>query len=166
MHVSLCSVFPPESWSAYLPNKGNSLLYLQFFTLCDILKWSFEKGSPLLCKRFTGNSRTIGNRSMPYWTDLETTRQWRTPGDHFNVQWCPAGLRDRPTFFFSFSWTTSRMTSKLSVISCYPRCFFRHLYVRWIVQESPIYHRVEESLLYQNPLSVNSAKFSFSRYTT
>ncbi len=38
--------------------------------------------------------------------------------------------------------------------------------VRWIVQESPIYHRVEESLLYQNPLSVNSAKFSFSRYTT
>ncbi len=47
-----------------------------------------------------------------------------------------------------------------------PRCFFRHLLVRWIVQESPIYHRVEESLLYQNPLSVISAKFSFPRYTT
>ncbi len=44
---------------------------------------------------------------------------------------------------------------------CYPRCFFRHLQVRWIVQESPIYHRVEESLLYQNPLSVNLANFHF-----
>ncbi len=44
--------------------------------------------------------------------------------------------------------------------------FFRHFKVRWIVQESPIYHRVEGSLLYQNPLAVNSAKFSFSRYTT
>ncbi len=42
---------------------------------------------------------------------------------------------------------------------CCTRCFFRHLYVRWIEQESPIYHRVEKSLLYQNPLSVNSAKF-------
>ncbi len=40
------------------------------------------------------------------------------------------------------------------------RCFFRHFYVRWIVQESSIYHRVEGSSLYQNPLSVNSAKFS------
>ncbi len=42
------------------------------------------------------------------------------------------------------------------------RCFFRHLQVRWIVQESPIYHHVEGSFLFQNPLSVNSAKFSFS----
>ncbi len=24
MYVSLCSVLPPENWSAYLPNKGNS----------------------------------------------------------------------------------------------------------------------------------------------
>ncbi len=31
--------------------------------------------------------------------------------------------------------------------------------VRWIEQESPIYHHVEGSLLYQNPVSVNSAKF-------
>ncbi len=46
------------------------------------------------------------------------------------------------------------------------RCFFRHLKARWIIQESPIYHCVEKSLLYQNPLSVNSAKVSFSRYTT
>ncbi len=26
MYVSLCSVLPPANWSAYLPNKGNSLL--------------------------------------------------------------------------------------------------------------------------------------------
>ncbi len=24
MYVSLCFVLPPENWSAYLPNKGNS----------------------------------------------------------------------------------------------------------------------------------------------
>ncbi len=41
------------------------------------------------------------------------------------------------------------------------RCFFMHVEVRWIVQESPIYHRVEGSLLYMNPLSVNSANFIF-----
>ncbi len=29
-----------------------------------------------------------------------------------------------------------------------------------------LYHRVEGSSLYQNQLSVNSEKFSFSRYTT
>ncbi len=28
MYESLCSVLPPENWSPYLPNKGNSLLYL------------------------------------------------------------------------------------------------------------------------------------------
>ncbi len=44
--------------------------------------------------------------------------------------------------------------------------FFRHFKVRWIVQESPLYYRVEGCLLNQNPLSVNSVKFSFSRYTT
>ncbi len=26
MYVSLCSVLTPKNWSAYLPNKGNSLL--------------------------------------------------------------------------------------------------------------------------------------------
>ncbi len=26
MSVSFCSVLPPENWSDYLPNKGNSLL--------------------------------------------------------------------------------------------------------------------------------------------
>ncbi len=35
-----------------------------------------------------------------------------------------------------------------------------------VVQESPIYLRVEGRILDQNPLSVNSVKFSFSRYTT
>ncbi len=49
--------------------------------------------------------------------------------------------------------------------SCY-RVLFRHFKVRWIVQESPIYHRVEGKRLYQNQLSVSSAKYSFSRYTT
>ncbi len=39
---------------------------------------------------------------------------------------------------------------------------FRHLNVRNIVHGSPIYHRVEGSLLYHNPLSVNSTKFHFS----
>ncbi len=43
---------------------------------------------------------------------------------------------------------------------------FRHFKIRGIVQESAIYHRVEGSLLCQNPLSVKSAKFSFSRYAT
>ncbi len=44
--------------------------------------------------------------------------------------------------------------------------FFRRFKIRFIVQESSIYQRVEESLLYQSPLSVNSAKFSFCRNTT
>ncbi len=34
--------------------------------------------------------------------------------------------------------------------------FFRHFKVCWIVQESRLYHRVEGSLLYQNPSSVKS----------
>ncbi len=38
-----------------------------------------------------------------------------------------------------------------------PTVFSRHVKVRWIVHESHIYHRVEKSLLYPNPLSVNSA---------
>ncbi len=38
--------------------------------------------------------------------------------------------------------------------------------VRWIVKESHIYHHEEGSLLYQVPLSVNSAKFSCSHFTT
>ncbi len=36
---------------------------------------------------------------------------------------------------------------------------FKRFQVRSIVQESPIYHRVEGSLLFQNPMSLNSAKF-------
>ncbi len=44
---------------------------------------------------------------------------------------------------------------------------FWHFKVGWIAQESPIYRRVEGSLLYQYcPLSVNKANFSSSRYTT
>ncbi len=43
---------------------------------------------------------------------------------------------------------------------------FKRLKVHFIVQESPIYQRVEGGLLYQSPLSVNSAKFSFFRNTT
>ncbi len=35
-----------------------------------------------------------------------------------------------------------------------PRCFLRHFNVSWIVQESPLHHSVEGSLLHQNPLSV------------
>ncbi len=34
----------------------------------------------------------------------------------------------------------------------------RQFKVRLIVQESPVYHRVEESMLFQNPLSENSVK--------
>ncbi len=41
MYVSLCSVLPPENWSAYLPNKGNSLLYL--------LTKFLENANPLKC---------------------------------------------------------------------------------------------------------------------
>ncbi len=36
MYVSLCSVLPPENWSAYLPNKGNSLL--TYFTYLHLFK--------------------------------------------------------------------------------------------------------------------------------
>ncbi len=43
---------------------------------------------------------------------------------------------------------------------------FRRLEVRFIVQESPIDQRVEGSFLYRCPLSINSAKFSFSRNGT
>ncbi len=58
--------------------------------------------------------------------------------------------------------------SKVSALPRVPatRCFFRRFKVRFIVKESSIYQRVEESLLYQSPLSVNSAKFSFCRNTT
>ncbi len=43
------------------------------------------------------------------------------------------------------------------MFACAPyNVLFRHFKVRWIVEESPVYHRVEGSLLYQNPLSVNS----------
>ncbi len=43
---------------------------------------------------------------------------------------------------------------------------FKSFKVRFIVQESPIYQHVGGSLLYQSPLSVNSAKFSFFCNTT
>ncbi len=39
---------------------------------------------------------------------------------------------------------------------------FRYLKVRWIVQESPIYHHIAESLLYQNPMPVTLEKISFT----
>ncbi len=43
---------------------------------------------------------------------------------------------------------------------------FRQFTVIWIEHESPICNGVEGSLLYQNPLSVNSVHDSFSRFTT
>ncbi len=55
-------------------------------------------------------------------------------------------------------------SSRICVANC-ARYFFGHLKDRGIVQESPIYHRVERSLLYQNPLSVKSEKFPFARFT-
>ncbi len=60
----------------------------------------------------------------------------------------------------------SKTTPFILVIKKLHTVFLRHFEVRWIVQESPIYHRVDKSLFYQNPLSLNSAKFSFFRYTT
>ncbi len=35
----------------------------------------------------------------------------------------------------------------------------RHVKAPWTMQESPIYHHVDGSLLYQNPLSTNSVIF-------
>ncbi len=42
---------------------------------------------------------------------------------------------------------------------------FLRFKIHFIVQKSVIYRRVDRSLLYQSPVSVNSAKFSFFRNT-
>ncbi len=64
-------------------------------------------------------------------------------------------------------WEPTRTRAALFKIACSPyTVFFRPFEVRWYVLESPLYHHVEGSLLYKNPLSVNLAKVSFYRDTT
>ncbi len=48
MYVSLCSVLPPENWSALLPNKGNSLL--SYLVSVYVVNWCLEIGTYMLIK--------------------------------------------------------------------------------------------------------------------
>ncbi len=65
MYVGLCSVLPPENWSAYLPNKGNSLLtYLlypvsHFLTTLETASESHVKDATVLLPAISESSSAM-----------------------------------------------------------------------------------------------------------
>ncbi len=153
---------------------------LKSSSICHLTTISFEQLSPITelpSSRFHKHMagllrprRAVGHLQCYRWCRLNPPRVHVSKQYWSVLVWLYDNRWKATLIMMIIKWWVLKgsqsLYERITLLDVIHGAFLRHFKVRWIVQEIPIYHRVEESLLYQNPRSVNSANFSFSRYAT